>query len=53
MKRLYDKNELTFASENLGLQSGLVSAAFLCVVSVGYGLYLAKKFPLAELQEKL
>ena len=42
-----------FAPENPGLQSGLVSAAFLCVVSVAYGLYLAKKFPLAELQEKI
>ena len=42
-----------FAPENPGLQSGLVSAAFLCVVSVAYGLYLAKKFPLAELQKKL
>ena len=42
-----------FAHPNPGLGGGLVSAAFLCVVSVAYGLYLAKKFPLAELQKKL
>ncbi len=39
-----------FALANPGLGGGLASAAFLCVVSVGYGLYLAKKFPLAELE---
>lgn len=37
-----------FAPANPGLGGGLLSAGFLCVVSVGYGLYLAKKFPLAE-----
>lgn len=42
-----------FAPANPGLGGGLLSAGFLCVVSVGYGLYLAKKFPLAELEEKL
>ncbi len=35
-----------FAPTNPGLGGGLVSALFLCVVSVGYGLYLVKKFPL-------
>ena len=39
-----------FASPNRGLEQSLVSAAFLCVVSIGYAVYLAKKFPLGEME---
>lgn len=42
-----------FAPSNQGLHDGLLGAGFLCAVSIGYGLYLAKKFPLAELEEKI
>lgn len=42
-------NGLSVFAPNPGLGRGLLGAVFLCVVSVGYGLYLAKKFPLAEL----
>lgn len=42
-----------FAPENRGLWGGLVSAVFLCAVSVGYGVYLVKKFPLSELEKDL
>ena len=42
-----------FAPANQGLHDGLLGAGFLCAVSIGYGLYLAKKFPLAELEEKI
>lgn len=42
-----------FAVSNGGLHRELAGAVFLCVVSIGYGLYLAKKFPLKELQSKL
>lgn len=38
-----------FAPADPGLGRGLLGAVFLCVAGVGYGLYLAKKFPLAEL----
>ena len=38
-----------FASENQGLWLDLAGAAFLCAVSIGYALYLAKKFPLGEI----
>ena len=42
-----------FGHPNPGLGGELVSGLFLCVVSMGYAFYLAKKFPLAELQEKI
>lgn len=42
-----------FAPADPSLSNSLLSAAFLCVVSVGYGLYLAKNFPLSELDEKV
>ena len=38
-----------FAPEQLGLWGDLAGAAFLCAVSVGYGVYLEKKFPLVEM----
>lgn len=34
-----------FSPASLPMERELLSAGFLCVVSVGYGLYLAKKFP--------
>ena len=34
-----------FSPASLPMEQELLSAGFLCVVSVGYGLYLAKKFP--------
>lgn len=43
-------NSLSAFSINPGLGGGLLSAAFLCTVSIGYGLYLAKKFPLETLE---
>lgn len=39
-----------FAPPNPGLGGGLASTVFLCAVSLGYAVYLAKKFPLAELE---
>lgn len=46
-------NSLSAFSAEHGHDNGLLSAAFLCAVSVGYGVYLAKKFPLAELEASL
>ena len=43
-------NGLSVFAPNPGLGGGLASAAFLCAVSIGYGLYLAKKFPLEKLE---
>ena len=39
-----------FAPANLDLGGNLVSAVFLCVVAIGYGGYLVKRFPLSELE---
>lgn len=43
-------NSLSAFSVNPGLKGGLIGATFLCAVSIGYSLYLAKKFPLSELE---
>ena len=40
-----------FAPPSLPVEQELLSAGFLCVVSMGYGLYLSKKFPLHDRQE--
>jgi membrane protease YdiL (CAAX protease family) len=40
-----------FAPPSLPMEQELLSAGFLCVVSIGYGLYLSKKFPLHDGQE--
>lgn len=40
-----------FAPASLPGEQELLSAGFLCVVSIGYSLYLAKKFPLYDRQE--
>ena len=43
-------NGLSAFSVNPGLQGGLITAGFLCVVSIGYAVYLAKKIPLETLE---
>ena len=40
-----------FVPASLPMEQELLSASFLCVVSIGYGLYLSKKFPLHDGQE--
>ena len=39
-----------FAPESPDLGGSIASAAFLCVVAIAYGVYLAKRFPLSEIE---